>query len=109
MLLVPLPELVPRVRVALAAEMLERVGGGDAADTRAYLEGQPERHPFHQSPAVGVADTGRIDNPMRCDRRHIDATTGRGVDRRSLFPSRNEERPRLHQDVGLPQSGLLAQ
>ena len=31
-LVVPLPELGPGIGVALGAEVLERVGGGDAAD-----------------------------------------------------------------------------
>ena len=50
MLLVARLELVPGVGVALAAQVLERVGGGDAAEPRADLVGQAEREPFMKPP-----------------------------------------------------------
>src|SRR3989442_15607386 len=63
LLIAPL-EIIPRVRVALAAEVLERVCGGDAAHPRAALVRQIERDPLHHPAAVSVADAGRIDDAM---------------------------------------------
>src|SRR5262245_57769684 len=68
MLLVPGLELVDAVRVTQAAEVLERIGGRDAAHPRAQDVRQMQRQTLHQAAAIGVADACRIDDAVRRDR-----------------------------------------
>src|SRR5205823_4328583 len=108
MLFVPAAEFRPRVRVAQAAQMLERVRGGDAADARADVERQAHGHPLHQTAAVRIADARRIDDAPRRDRRHVVAPLARD-DGGSLLAARDDERARFGEDAALVEPGLLTQ
>src|SRR6185295_20069039 len=89
--LVPLEKLVPGVRVALAAQVLEGVGRGHAAELRARLVRQSAGEPLHQPSAKRVAHAGGIDDPVRGDSRNIEpaGSTDHG---RSVLASRHNQR-----------------
>ena len=59
---VAVAELLPRVGVALPAEMLERVGRGHTAEPAADFEVGAGRQPLEEPAAERVADAGRIDD-----------------------------------------------
>src|SRR5262245_40136221 len=73
-LVVPRFEFRPRVRVTLAAEMLERVGGRDTPDAGRTIERDAHRNTLHQAAAKRVADTRGIDDAVRMDRRNVRPT-----------------------------------
>src|SRR5262249_55868412 len=108
MLLVAPLELIPRVRVAKSAEVLERVSRRHTPELRRDLVCRPGREALQQTTAVGAADAGRVDNPVWRDRGHVDAIVP-GDHRRSLFAPGDNEGARFEQDVVLAQPGLLTQ
>src|SRR5439155_11734557 len=90
--LIPRFEFLPGIRMALPADMLEGVRRGDAAETRADVVRKTGRQALHDPAAVRIADPGRIDNPARLDRRHVDPGPVRRVHRRTLLAARDDER-----------------
>src|SRR5581483_7026183 len=107
-LLVPRSNLVPRIRVTLPAQMLERVGGRDAADSGGDLVRLSEREAFHQPAAKRVTDAGRIDDAVRRDGRDVVLTAGRDH-ARAFFAPRDDEHLGDSQDVALAHAGLLTE
>ena len=73
MLGVPIAELFHRVRVALAAEMFERVGRGNRPHLRRFLERLAERQSLHQSTAERIANARGVDDAMRRQRLDVRA------------------------------------
>jgi len=74
---VSIAELFHRVRVALAAEVLERVRGGNGPQLRRFLERLAGRHALHQSTAERIADSGRVDDAMRRERLRVGSRESR--------------------------------
>src|SRR5689334_24512651 len=109
MLLVALLELVPGVGVALAADVLERVGSRDAADARTDVVREAERHALDEAGAIRVADAGRVDEPMRRHRRDVGAPAVRSRHRRSMLAARDDERFHLTEKLPFAHRGFLAQ
>src|SRR5437762_6776843 len=70
-------EFLHRVRVALAAEVLERVRGGNGPQLRRFLERLAGRHALHQSTAERIADSGRVDDAMRRERLRVGSSESR--------------------------------
>src|SRR5436190_7239733 len=103
----PLHELVPGVRMTLAAEVLQRVRRRNAAKPRAHAIRQPEREALHEAAAEGVADARRIDDAPRLDGRHFDVSPRREYCA-AVLAARHDESFGLPQDFRLGESGLLA-
>src|SRR5215203_491872 len=101
------PELVPRVGVTLAAEVLQCVGRRDAAKPRAHAVWEAEGQALHEAAAEGVADARRIDDAPRLDGRHFDAPPRREY-RAAVFAAGHDEGFGLPEDFRLRQSCLLA-
>src|SRR5712691_1896792 len=116
MLRVPIAKLLHRVGVALAAEMFERVGRRDGAELRALLERFAESHPLHQPSAERIADTRRIDDPMRHDGPDVSTSESRIpspgsrllIDRAAVFAAGDQQRRGQAQHAILSKAGLLA-
>src|SRR5687768_5415537 len=81
-------ELVPGVGMALAAEVLQGVGGGDGADLRRHLDARAVGEALHQAAAKRVAHTGRIDDAMGLYRFDV-AAPFRRVNRAAVLAARD--------------------
>src|SRR5688572_2817162 len=105
-LLISLLELVERIRVTRAAEVLQRVGGGDAPELRAHAEGRPLGEPLHEAAAERVADAGRVDDAMRRHGLDVGARPAM-VQRAPLFAARDHQQLRRLENTVFAQAGLL--
>src|SRR5690349_16613953 len=108
MLFVARSKFLPRVCVALAAEMLERERRGDAAELRAHLIVGAAREALHESAAIRVAHARRIDDLARRHRRHVHARVA-ADDGRPVLASRDDEDFRLIENLALAPPGFLPQ
>ena len=63
-----------------------------AARTTAY--GAPMRQALHEAAAEGVADAGRIDDPVRRHRRHVDARRPGVMHRAAVLAARDDQQRR---------------
>ena len=101
-------ELIPRVVMGHAAEVFQRIGGGHASDLRAHAVVGADGEPLHEAAAERVADTGRILDAMRLDRRHVDSAFTR-QDRAAVFAAGHHQERDARHDVILVHARLLAQ
>jgi hypothetical protein len=69
---IPIHELLPRISVALPAEMLESVGCRHGPELRRGDRVGAPRHALEKPAPEGVADTGRIHDPNRRHGGNID-------------------------------------
>src|SRR5215831_10119620 len=106
MLFVALQKLRPGVRVALPAEMLERVGRRDATNLSADAIAPSASQPLQESATKRVANARGIHDPMRRDCRHM----GRSValdDRTAVLAAGHDDDAAPLEDVVLGETGLL--
>src|SRR5262249_23357974 len=106
MALVPLAEFLPRVGMALPAEMLERIGRRDAAHPCADRVLGALGHALQEPSPERIADTGGIDDPVRRHGRHAARAVGPD-DRAAALAARDDERPAFLEDRPLVEPGLL--
>src|ERR1043165_6289597 len=106
MAFVPFEELRPRIGVALAAEVFERIRRGNAAYLGADTVTPAASQSFEKTAAKRVPDARRIHDAMWWHRRHV----GRLMPleyRAAVLSPRHDERSTLRQNRRLIQAGLL--
>src|SRR5262245_6398617 len=99
-------EFIPRISVALPAEMLEGIGGRHAADAGTHVVRQSERQSLHQPAAECIADAGWIDDAPRSHGRYVGAAVLRD-DGGAVFATGHDQRVAALEDFGLAEIRLL--
>ena len=107
MRLVAPEKLRPREGVALAAEVLERIGRGDAADLRTHAVTGASRHALEETAAERVANSRRVHDPVRRNGGHrgCAAALQNGT---AMFAARDDERSTMGENPLFVQSRFLA-
>src|SRR5688572_1856 len=100
-------ELLPGERVALTAEMLERVGRCHRAQLGADAQIRGARQPFHEPAPERVADARRIDDALGRHGGHVDAAVAR-EDRAAALPLGHDQRADVIEHRVLAERRLLA-